>query len=310
MSVLRIVDRPVLRRPILLAAFGGWGDAGAAATGALSYLLGDPPPAHCATLDPEACFDFTVQRPVTRRDDNGRWQLEYPEISLYAIPLPEKDRDLLLMRGPEPHTSWPTIAREVAAFAGELGVETAITFGAFIGPVSHRRTPIVRRTPNEKLDAWLAALGIEDTSYAGPTAFVTALLHGLEEASIPSASLWAAGPAYLGSPNPALSLALLEAAERVLEFDLELGRLQGISTDFLRKVESAIQANPEVAERLSRLIEQDPSLDEPSSSSSPTPAEDDATAGELPSGRDLVEELERFLRGERGDAEQEPGGSG
>ena len=33
--------------------------------------------------------------------------------------------------------------------------------------------------------------------------------------------LVAAAPAYLGAPNPALSLALLEAAERVLESDLD-----------------------------------------------------------------------------------------
>ena len=50
MSVLRIVERPSLRRPILLAAFGGWGDAGSSATGALAYLLGDPPPAACARV--------------------------------------------------------------------------------------------------------------------------------------------------------------------------------------------------------------------------------------------------------------------
>ena len=313
MSVLRIVNRPELRRPILLAAFGGWGDAGTAATGAVSYLLGDPPPTACATLDPEACFDFTVQRPVTRRDATGKWRLEYPEIALHAIVRPDADRDLLVMRGPEPHSSWLTIAKTVAAFAQELGVEIAVTFGAFIGPVSHRRIPIVRRTPNEQLDAKLAELGFEDTSYAGPTAFVTALLHELDASGIPAASLWAASPSYLNSPNPAVSLALLEAAERALDAGLELGRLQGISTDFLRKVEAAIQANPEMAERLSQLIEAEPA-DESAASDAATAssADDDPTAGELPSGRDLVEELERFLRGEResgSNSEQEPGGS-
>lgn len=305
MSVLRIVDRPELRRPILLAAFGGWGDAGSAPTGALSYLLGDPPPAACATLDPEACFDFTVQRPVTRRDASGRWRLEYPEISLHAIIRPDAERDLLVMRGPEPHASWPTLATAVAKYARELGVEVAITLGAFIGPVSHRKIPIVRRTPNAQLDAQLATLGFEDTSYAGPTAFVTALLHELDESGVPAASLWAASPAYLNSPNPAVSLALLEAAERALDTGLELGRLQGMSTDFLRKVESAIQANPEVAERLSQLIEL-----EPTDESTDATAEDDGSGGELPSGRDLVEELEKFLRGEResgSNSESEPG---
>jgi hypothetical protein len=294
------VDRPELRQPVLLAAFGGWGDAGSASTGALAYLLGDPQPPACATIDPEACFDFTVQRPVTRRGADGRWRLDYPEIALHAVHRPAADRDLLILHGPEPHAAWPTIARAAAAFAGDRGVTTALTFGAFIGPVSHRRTPIVRRTPNETMDAWLAALGFDDTPYAGPTAFVTALLHALEEAAIPAASLWAASPAYLGAPNPALSLALLEAAERVLETGLELGRLQGIANDFLRKVESALQANPEVAERLSRLIE----LEAPEESTGPEPAAfDDATPSDLPSGRDLVEELERFLRDQRGGPE-------
>lgn len=296
MSVLRIVERPDLRRPILLAAFSGWGDAGASATGALAYVLGDPQPPACATVDPEVCFDFTVQRPVTRRGADGRWRLEYPEIDLYAVRRPDADRDLLILRGPEPHTSWPSIARAIATFAGELGVETVLTFGAFIGPVSHRNVPIVRRTLNESLDAWLATLGYEDTPYAGPTAFVTALLHAFEEAAIPAASLWAAAPAYLGAPNPALSLALLEAAERVLETDLELGRLQGISTDFLRKVEGALQANPEVAERLGKLVDLSPAEASPE----PEPeSPDPTTPPDLPSGRDLVEELERFLRGER-----------
>lgn len=302
MNVLRIDSRPDLRRPILLAAFGGWGDAGSSATGALAYLLGDPQPPACATVDPESCFDFTVQRPVTRRGTDGRWRLDYPEIGLHAVYRPDAERDLLILRGPEPHTSWPTIAQSVAAFALERGVETALTFGAFIGPVSHRKVPIVRRTPNEKMDTWLGALGFEETPYAGPTAFVTALLHALDEQAIPAASLWAVAPAYLGAPNPSLSLALLEAAERVLEIDLELGRLQGISTDFMRKVEAALRANPEVAERLGRLIEldiSDLSTESESSADLALSVPDEQTPPDLPSGRDLVEELERFLRDQR-----------
>lgn len=301
MPVLNVVDRPVLRRPVLLAAFSGWGDAGAAATGALAYLLGDPQPEPCATVDPEACFDFTVQRPVTKRDADGRWQLDYPEIGLFGVRLPDADRDLLILRGPEPHNAWISIAREVAAYARELGVETALTFGAFIGPVSHRRIPIVRRTPNAKMDDWLASLGYEETPYAGPTAFVTALLHACEQGGLPAASVWAAAPAYLGAPNPAMSLTMLEAAERILELDLGLGRLQGISTDFLRKVESALKANPEVADRLGRLIEleQGDAVSEPDPQDAPP-----AAAGpppELPSGREIVEELEQFFREQRGD---------
>jgi len=304
MSALRIVTRPDLRRPILLAAFGGWADVGTSATGALAYLLGDPSPAACATLDPEVCFDFTVERPITRRGADGRWRLDFPEIGLFPVVRPDAERDLLIVRGPEPHTSWPTLARAVAVYAAEMGVQTALTFGAFVGPVSHRRIPIMQRTPDPALDAHLAGLGFDDTPYSGPTAFVTAVLHALDEAAIPAASLWAACPPYLGAPNPAVSLALLEAAERALDTGLDLGRLQGVSTDFLRKVETALRKNPRVADRLNRLIDlgatDDPAIPEAEHREEQPP--------ELPSGRDLVEELERFLKEQRGGQEPPPTG--
>jgi predicted ATP-grasp superfamily ATP-dependent carboligase len=303
MTALRIVSRPALRRPILLAAFGGWGDVGTAATGALAYLLGDPAPPACATLDPEQCFDFTVQRPITRRGADGRWRLDYPEIGLFPVPRPESEHDLLILRGPEPHTSWPTLSSAVAGFAREIGVELALTLGAFIGPVSHRRTPVARRTPNPLLDARLSSLGFEDTPYSGPTAFVTALLHALDAADVPAASLWAASPPYLGSPNPSVSLALLEAAERAFDVSLELGRLQGIANDFIRKVEGALRENPEVADRLGRLVDLAPA-DDPAP---PEPEEVEEEPTELPPARDLVEELERFLRERRSDADPRSG---
>ena len=301
MTVLRIHQRPDLRRPILLAGFGGWGDAGNGASGALSYLLGDPPPPACATLDPEACFDFTVERPITRRGADGRWRLDYPDIGCYPLHRPDLQRDLLILRGPEPHTNWPTLSRAVAAFVADQGIETALTLGAFIGPVSHRKVPLLRRTPNPTMDAWLARLGMEDTPYSGPTAFVTTILHALDEVAVPAASIWAAGPPYLGAPNPAISLALLEGVERATETSLGLGRLQGMATDFLRMVESALRENPEVAERLGQLVE----LGEDPAESEPPPVPDGPP--DLPSGRDLVDELERFLRESRGNTDPQHG---
>ncbi len=298
MSVLRVTHRPVLRRPVLLTAFGGWSDAGSAATGALGYLLGDPPPPTCAALDPEACFDFTVERPVTRRNSDGRWRLEYPEIAFYPLERPDAERDLLLLRGPEPHTNWPTLARAIGEYAAEQHVDLALTAGAFVGAVSHRKVPLVRRTPNSEMDLRLATLGMDDTSYAGPTAFVTAVLHALDDVGITAASIWAAGPPYLGAPNPSLSLALLEGFERVIEQPLDLNRLRGLSTDFLRKVEEALQENPEIAERLGQLVELG-ETEEPEVQPEGPP--------DLPSGRDLVDELERFLKETRGNADP-PGG--
>ncbi|MFN8526090.1 MAG: PAC2 family protein [Chloroflexota bacterium] len=285
---LSVSDRPTLRRPVLLVGFTGWGDAGAGASGAVKYLLGDPSPAACAVLDPEACFDFSVERPITKRGRDGRWRLTYPRIRFQAVIREDAAHDLLIMRGPEPHKNWPTLAREAASFAAELGVELAITLGAFIGAVSHRRTPLMRRTPNRELDQRLADLGLDDTSYSGPTAFVTAMLHALDDAGVPAASIWAAGPPYLGSPNPSLSLALLRGTQDVVDEPLGLDRLEKMSEEFVKKVEEALRENPEVAGKLGKLVD----LTEQAAPDEPP---------DLPSGADLVNDLEQFLRENRGE---------
>ena len=56
----------------------------------------------------------------------------------------------------------------------------------------------------------LASRGISRSSYEGPTGIVGALHDACRRAELPTASLWAASPFYLGStPNPKTALGLL-----------------------------------------------------------------------------------------------------
>src|SRR4030088_2680657 len=111
-----------LRRPVLLAGFGGRGDAGSAASIALRHVLGDPPPPASAMLDPSACYDFTVARPLsTRSHDGKRWSLEYPKVAFYPLPLPGAERDLLILMRPERHFRGPEQAPEIVNCARGAG---------------------------------------------------------------------------------------------------------------------------------------------------------------------------------------------
>src|SRR3954447_16290094 len=167
-----------LRRPVLLAGFGGWGDAGSAASIALRHVLGDPAPPASAMIDPSACYDFTVARPLSTRSlDGSRWSLEYPKVAFYPVSLPGADRDALVLLGPEPHFRWPELAPAIVGYARDAGVESMLTLGAYVGPVTHRTAPVVRRTLDAGLAQRLEDLSLQDTDYEGPTAFVTALLH-------------------------------------------------------------------------------------------------------------------------------------
>ncbi|MDQ3809818.1 MAG: PAC2 family protein, partial [Chloroflexota bacterium] len=245
-----------LRRPVLLAGFGGWGDAGSAATIALRHLLGEVTPPASAMLDPSACYDFTVARPLsTRSSDRRRWSLEYPKVAFYPLPRPGGERDVLVLLGPEPHFRWPELAPAIVSYARSAGVESMLTLGAYVGPVTHRTAPVVRRTLDPDLDRRLTELQLQDTDYEGPTAFVTALLHAASAGGVAAASLWVATPPYLQAGNPVAALALLEAAGRVTRLPLEIDGLRQVAESFLGDVDAALEEHPELAEQLREMLE-------------------------------------------------------
>src|SRR4030088_2396211 len=245
-----------LRRPLLLAGFGGWGDAGSAATIALRHVLGDATPPASAMLDPSACYDFTVARPLsTRSADGKRWSLKYPKVAFSPLPLPGAERDLLILIGPEPHFRWPELAPAIVNYARAAGVEAMLTLGAYVGAVKHHTAPVVRRTLDPGLGERLAELELQDTDYEGPTAFVTALLHAAAAGGITAASLWVATPPYLQAGNPVAALALLEATGKVTRLPLDADRLREVADSFLHDVEAALEEHPELAEQLKEMLE-------------------------------------------------------
>ena len=295
-----------LRRPVLLAGFGGWGDAGSAASIALRHVLGDPAPPASAMLDPSACYDFTVARPLsTRSSDGTHWSLEYPKVAFYPVPLPDAERDLLVLLGPEPHFRWPELAPEIIKYARQAGVESMVTLGAYVGPVSHHNAPVVRRTLDPVLGERLGDLELHDTDYEGPTAFATALLHAAAAGGVSAASLWVATPPYLQAGNPVAALALLEATVKVTKLPMDIERLREIADSFVRDVEAALEEHPELAEQLKEMLEAEEEDDEDDAfdvqgrahwrGPDPDRPPPDAPPG-LPSGKALVDAVERYLR--------------
>jgi proteasome assembly chaperone (PAC2) family protein len=306
-----------LRHPVLLAGFGGWGDAGSAASIALRHVLGDPAPPASAMIDPSACYDFTVARPLsTRSQDGQRWSLEYPKVAFYPVPLPGADRDLLILLGPEPHFRWPELAPAIIRYARAAGVESMVTLGAYVGPVTHHSAPVVRRTLDPALADRLSDLELHDTEYEGPTAFVTALLHAAAAGGVAAASLWVATPPYLQAGNPVAALALLEATGKVTRLPMAIDRLREIADSFIRDVETALEEHPELAEQLKEMLEaeeDDEDLDEGFEvqgkahwrGPDPDRPPPDAPPG-LPSGKALVDAVERYLRQRKDDDSNGP----
>jgi proteasome assembly chaperone (PAC2) family protein len=287
MEHVTLIRRPRLRRPVLLAAFDGWNDAGESATTAIDAIGGALAAETFATVDPEEFYDFQATRPNVRLVEGLR-HVDWPTVELRAAELPQADHDLVLLRGHEPNLRWRTFASEVMEVAATLGVEMVVTVGALLADVPHTRpTQVVSSTSDPLLGE---QLGLPVSRYEGPTGILGVLSDAAARAGIPAVGLWAALPHYLHlAPNPWGAMALVEELGRLLPVAVDTSGLAGQTEAFDAAVTDLLDENPELTGYVERLEADADDADDPPGLADLPPEE-------------LVAEVERYLR-------DHPGGS-
>ena len=106
MTDLRMVGRPALERPVLIAAFRGWNDGGQGATLAAGFLARSWQAERFADIDPESFVDFQQNRPHVSLDEGMTRRIEWPENAFYHASIPGADRDAVILVGVEPNYRW------------------------------------------------------------------------------------------------------------------------------------------------------------------------------------------------------------
>ena len=299
MSWLETGDLPSLRSPVLVMAFGGWNDAGQAATLAVRFLLEGWSAERFASIDPEEFFDFTTARPRVHLTPDWQRELEWPSNSFFYKADPALGRDFVLFLGTEPHLKWRAFTQAVLEVSQQCGVTLVAGLGAFLSETPHSRAvPLTGFATEPGLAAKLGQLRIAPTRYEGPTGIVGTIHDACRRQGLAAVSLWAAVPHYLGATqNPKGAAALLSSLDALFDLGLDLGRLERAVADFEGEVARAIGGNPEIAGYVQELERRSDAL----------PGEEaaaEAGGGGLPSGDILIEELEEFLKGRR-EEEQE-----
>lgn len=272
-----------LHRPVLVAAFRGWNDAGDAASFAAQHLTRTWGAETLASLDPEEFYDFQAVRPQVELVDGLTRKITWPENELFAAPS-ATERDVAILIGTEPNTRWRTFSNVVVELARALEVELVITLGALLADVPHsRRVHITGTAADERL---VERLGLQRSRYEGPTGIVGVMHDALGRAGIDSASLWAAVPHYLAvSPNPKAALALVENVTELIGRASPTADLSRAVAAYEQRATEMVAEDDDVRAYV-RLLEE--RLDERE--------REEANETELPSGDALAEELERFLR--------------
>jgi proteasome assembly chaperone (PAC2) family protein len=282
---------PELERPVLIAGFTGWNDAAEASSLAVGTLKDAWGAQRFGHFDAEEFFDFQATRPQITLTDGVTRTIEWPENTLSATAPAVEDlrgRGAVLLSGPEPNFRWRSFCGAVAETARDLGAEMVVTMGALLADVPHSRPVSV--SANSQDPVLVENLKLSASRYEGPTG-ITGVLHRVcAEAGLPSVSFWASVPHYLPAvPSAPAALALLQNLSVLLEIGVDTSELEETANSYQEQVSVAVAQDSDLSSYVQMLEERFDSQVE---------------GGErnLPTGDDLAQELEGFLR-ERNDEE-------
>ena len=281
MSLYRLDDPGDLIAPTLIAAFDGWVDAGSAATSALGQLVDDAPVV--ATFDADRIFDYRARRPPLEIVDGRLDELIWPELAVRRLHV--RDRDLLVLVGPEPDYRWRELVSDVLDLVTRLGVAEWISLGAIPAAVPHTRSVLILGTESApgllRADVPAGPAG----TLRVPSALVSALEFEVSKAGLPALGYFAQVPHYISGPYPAASLALLETLGRHLGVELPAGDLAEEASQLRTRLDTATaleETTRTYVERLESMVDEQ----------------------RLPAGDDLIADIERFLRDRGGESSQ------
>jgi hypothetical protein len=273
MTLIRLVGAEPLTAPVVVAALDGWVDAGSGATLAAGILADEGRPV--ATFDVDRIFDYRARRPTLGIVDGVPRELTWPELRLVHRRFAE--RDVLVLTGPEPDYRWRQLAAELAQLARALEVSEWISMGAIPAAVPHTRSVTIlgTRSRNGQLVSDVEA-GPTGTLTV-PAAFLSVVDMAIAGIGVPTVGYYAQIPHYVSGDYPAASLELLDVLGRHLEVRLPRGNLPEEARDLRERLDAAAAADSSTrayVERLEGMVDE----------------------SRLPSGTELISEIERFLR--------------
>lgn len=289
---------------VLIAAFEGWSDAGAATTTVLQHLaeLLDAEVLHA--IGAEGYVDFQVHRPKLAFDENGNRVLDWPDTRLYGkvqrpgvddpLEIPEQDTvrridgtpvtDLFLLAGVEPARDWLSFADEVIELVDVWGIDTVILLGSMYSDAPHSR-PIVTSVSTESTERRADEAGAVRNTYEGPAGIGSVVDLALADAGVEAISLWAQVPHYVHSaPSPKATLALLDKLEELLDIVIPRGDLLDQATEWEENIDRIAATDEDMTQYIRRLEESR-----------------DATLAAETTGDALALEFEKFLEQPRSD---------
>lgn len=289
-SLLVHHESPELDAPVVVVAMEGWIDAGSAAAGAMASLVASSSAELIATFDADRLLDHRARRPIMHLVNGMITSLEWPAIELHAG-VDRAGRDMLMLTGAEPDFEWGAFTRTVMDLIEDNEASMLVYLGAYPAPVPHTRgVNMSITTSSEEVSERLR--GYVRGSLDVPAGIHAVLDTEATKLGIPAVGLWAQVPHYISSMSyPAASLALLEGLDDAAGLQVEAKDLAAEAAATRDRLDRLVAENPEhlaMVQQLETVVD----------TAEPIDAQSEAgpiNIGDIPSGDELAEELQRFL---------------
>ena len=193
---------------------------------------------------------------------------------------------MLLLTGVEPDHAWNAFCEAVVDLAVDLGTRMQLGLGAFPAGVPHTRP--VQLSATASTEELAGSIGFVRGTIDVPAGVEAVLERRFHDAGLPAVGIWAQVPHYASTMRyPAAAARLLDAVNQLAGTDFSVEPLADEVADMRSRIDSLVDDNPQHRAMIRQLEE---SYD----------AQRQADETALPSGDDLAEELQRYLR-EQGD---------
>ncbi len=284
MTLYRLREAADLIAPTAVIAFDGWVDAGGSATTAAEQLARDG--RVLATFDSDALFDYRARRPTLEIVDGRLADLTWPAIELHHVRL--DDRDVLVLTGHEPDFRWRELSEDLLVLARSFGIAEWISLGAIPAAVPHTRPVTLMGTESSpgllRGDVQPGPTGLLRV----PSAAISVIDMTIAGGGVPALGYFAQVPHYVTGAYPAASLALLKAVAQHVGGQPPTNDLKEEARELRTRLDVATAADDNTrayVERLEAMVDE----------------------SRLPSGDDLISDIERFLRDRGTQGSQRPG---
>jgi predicted ATP-grasp superfamily ATP-dependent carboligase len=204
--------------------------------------------------------------------------------------------DVILVLGPEPSLRWRLFTEQILSVASHFNASMMISLGALLADVPHNKPIQLIGTASDS--NMIERFDLQRSQYEGPTGILGVLLDACNEASLPSASLWAAVPAYASQiPSPKAAAALISRTGEIIGTPAPVGLLQQAIETYERRVNQIVDEDEDLAAYVERLDssgegDYEDDEDEDDGQMSFDFDEDNAEV----SAASLADEVEQFLR--------------